>query len=146
MVTVAQRDLARRFLAEEIGHRQDPEALPAAGEQVFQKLCVRLAKLVTATGSHALLARALYLARAEFPFLAGVRAGTVPDTCLDGLRESLQGVEPAQAGDGLVAVLTNMIGLLVTFIGEDLTLRLVRDVWPGAPSGQTSPGVEDART
>jgi len=26
-----------------------------------------------------------------------------------------------------------LLGLLVTFIGENLTVRLVRDVWPDAP-------------
>jgi hypothetical protein len=26
-----------------------------------------------------------------------------------------------------------LLGLLVTFIGEPLTLRLVRDAWPDAP-------------
>jgi circadian clock protein KaiC len=34
---------------------------------------------------------------------------------------------------GGVALLAQLLGLLVAFIGENLTLRLVREVWPKAP-------------
>jgi hypothetical protein len=32
--------------------------------------------------------------------------------------------------EGRVVLLAQLLGLLVAFIGEDLTLRLVREVWP----------------
>jgi hypothetical protein len=32
-------------------------------------------------------------------------------------------------------VLANVIWLLVTFIGEDIALGLVREVWPGVEAG-----------
>jgi hypothetical protein len=35
--------------------------------------------------------------------------------------------------EGRVVLLAQMLGLLVAFIGEPLTLRLVREVWPQAP-------------
>ena len=34
--------------------------------------------------------------------------------------------------DAAVSIITYLLGLLVTFIGEPLTLRLVRDAWPDA--------------
>jgi hypothetical protein len=42
-------------------------------------------------------------------------------------------VEAGEAGKGLLAVLGTLLDLLVKFIGEDLTVRLVREVWPDLP-------------
>jgi hypothetical protein len=132
-VSPAQRNLADWLQAQEAGDRLELNALPAATERVCQKLCERLAALVTSVGSRALLTRALYLARIEFPFLQGVQVGTLPNLSLDGLRVSVQGVEATQLRDGLSALVATLIMLLSTFIGEDITVRLVRDVWPSAP-------------
>ena len=137
-VTPAQRDLARWLLEEEMGDLREPEALLDAAERACQKLCQRLARLVTVVGYQALLARALHLARGEFPFLDGVRGGATEDACFDGLRAKTEGIDPAMLRAALTTVLARVIGLLITFIGDDLTLRLVRDVWPDAPFGGTS--------
>ena len=75
-----------------------------------------------------MLSRALHLARPEFPFLEGVRAGH--EGCFDGLEETLRGVDAGVADKALLTVLTSLIDLLVRFIGEELTLRLVGEVWP----------------
>ncbi|MGD9892654.1 MAG: hypothetical protein AB7R89_13470 [Dehalococcoidia bacterium] len=132
-VTPAQRNLARWLLAQELG--TVPEvALPDAAERACQKLGRRLTRLVTEVGYQALLARALHLARGEFPVLDEVRAGRLADVCLDGL-PARAAVEPATLREALTAVLAAIIGLLVTFIGGDLTLRVVHDVWPEAPFG-----------
>ena len=55
------------------------------------------------------------------------------------IRDSLKGldeVEPhidkEQARDGGAILIAELIGLLLTFIGEGLTLRLIQDVWPEA--------------
>ena len=145
-MTPAQRDLAWWLLEQELGDAPEPATLADAAELACQKLCRRLARLVTVAGYQALLARALHLARGEFPFLEGVQAGAIEDPCLDGLRARLEGVDPATIRDALTAVLAGVIGLLVTFIGEDLALRLVRDVWPDAPFGEAGPRGEEAPT
>jgi hypothetical protein len=126
-VTPAQRELALWLLEDGMGDARDPEALLDAADGACQKLYRRLAKLVTVVGYQALLSRALHLARGEFPFLDGVRAGAPEGDCLDGLRAAL------------TSVLANVIELLTIFIGDDLALRLVRDIWPNAPYGGTSP-------
>ena len=131
--TAVQRQVASWLLAREMEGRQVPAALPDAAERACQKLCQRLAKLVTPAGSQALLARALHLVRPEFPFLEGVQACPQPEVCLGGLPERVQRVEPAVARAGLSAILASLIGLLVTFIGQDLALRLIRDTWPDLP-------------
>jgi hypothetical protein len=124
----------------------DTEATPGrdvggpaeAAEQVCQKLSRRLSRLVSPSGSQAILSRALHVAQADFPFLTGVRAGSAPGACLEQLNERLAGVDPEQVLDGLLAVLDQVFGLLGSLIGDDLTLRLVRDVWPDSPSFESS--------
>jgi hypothetical protein len=64
----------------------DPDAVLAAAERTCQKLCTRLARLVTVAGCQSLLARAIHLAAAEEPFLRRVRAGAIPGPCLEGVQ------------------------------------------------------------
>ena len=33
-------------------------------------------------------------------------------------------------GQGRVVLIAQLLGLLVTFIGEKLTVRMVREIWP----------------
>jgi hypothetical protein len=137
-VTPAQRDLAFWLLNAEMDDAQEPEALLDAAERACQKLGRRLARLVTVVGYQSLLARALHLAEGEFPFLEGVRPGVTEDACFDGLRAKTEGINAVMLRTALMTVLAQVIGLVTTFIGDDLTLRLVRDVWPDAPFGGTS--------
>ena len=43
----------------------------------------------------------------------------------------LEGFEQG-GNEGAVAITAHLLGLLATFIGEPLTLRLVREAWPEA--------------
>jgi hypothetical protein len=139
-------DLAKWLLAHEIVGATDAPAISDATERVFEKLSDRLSRLVSATGSRALVTRSLYLARAEFPFLEGVRAGTTAERCFEGLRERIQDVETSEAGKGLLAVLVALLDLVIGFIGEDLTVRLMREVWPDLPFREPSrPGNSDGQ-
>ena len=61
--------------------------------------------------------------------------------------ERARDVEPTQVQEGIGAVLANLIGLLDTFIGEDLALRLVREAWPDAPRpNNTDSETQEARS
>jgi len=108
-------------------------ASPAAAERVFEKLSKRLAQLVTLVGSDALLARAVHLSRVEFPFLDGAQITRSDDSLTLRLGDSGKGAESGQVAEGFEAVLAILIALLVSFIGEDLTLHLLREVWPELP-------------
>ncbi len=59
-----------------------------------------------------------------------------PDGSLDGLNE-LHEEYSAEAGITLIA---QLLELLVTFIGENLTVRLVLDVWPDLTFDDTNSG------
>jgi hypothetical protein len=137
--THAVRSLAAWLLEHETDDPDDPDAALAAAERMCQKLSTRLVKLITVAGCQSLLARAIHLAAAEAPFLRGVRAGTIPGPCLENVRDSTREATYQQAQAGLIAVVAHLIGLLVLFIGEDMTERLVRDVWPDAPLGISGP-------
>jgi hypothetical protein len=54
------------------------------------------------------------------------------DGSLQGLDELGPQIGKDQVGDGGAVLITQLLGLLLTFIGEGLTLRLVQDVWPEA--------------
>ena len=42
-------------------------------------------------------------------------------------------VDPDKIAEGGVVLLAQLLGLLVAFVGESLTLRFVLDVWPKLP-------------
>jgi len=84
--------------------------------------------LVGNAGFRTLLARALTLATAEIPWLRGVKVNA--DGALEGWEEPYVQLGPDKFLEGRVVLLAQLLGLLVAFIGESLTVRLVREVWP----------------
>jgi hypothetical protein len=54
------------------------------------------------------------------------------DGNIQGLRELEAQIKKDGAEQGDAILIAQLLGLLCTFIGEALTLRLVRDVWPDA--------------
>ena len=133
MISTSHRAVAAWVLEQELGDRADGDDVRDAAERACQKLSWRLARLVTVEGYRALLDRSLHLGRDRFPILAGISAGTEPDACLGGLR-TVAPVDSFTLHAALTEVLAGMLGLLSTFIGDELTIRIVRDVWPDAPT------------
>ena len=117
--TSTTRELAQQLLAYELAEARTLNAGSHAVSRVSDKLRRPLTTLAGAAGFRSLLARALTLAKQESPALGAWEVKA------DGSLESPNG-EAQQSGDVLIA---HLIGLMVTFIGESLTLRLVHDVW-----------------
>ncbi len=136
-------DLARLLLAWEAdqGERADEKAHAALS--TFEKLRLHLSRLVGVAGFQALLVRALALAKPEANWLAAVRVQA--DATLEGFSETVQRQTAQAVAEGSAALLAQLLGLLVTFIGEALTLRLVRDVWPEARLDGIHLGAEETR-
>ena len=124
------RDLARRLLAASQSASDPP--VQEAG-LVNEKLRISLIQFAGADGFAALLRRALALASAEVPALH--RATVSADGRLEGL-DQLSTTTGTVAGAAAVALTAHLLGLLVTFIGEPLTLRLVREAWPSISLGE----------
>jgi hypothetical protein len=125
------RDFAERLIAYETRGNKSSETKPPAVVLVGEKLRPQLATLMGNVGFRALLSRALALANAEVPWLRAVRVKA--DGSFEGLDEFGAQVDPDEVFEGRVVLLAHLLGLLVAFIGEDLTLRLVREVWPKLP-------------
>lgn len=127
------RALAHRLLAHEAGMARNSGDAAASGSAVCQKLFAEIEQFIGHDGSKALLARALYLAKAEFPFLAEVQIGESDEGWLIGLSENVSTRDATEVSDSIAAVLGGFIDLLGTFIGDDLTLRMIHRRWPEVP-------------
>ena len=124
------RHLAQRLLIYEAVDGENPEPAESAAFRVCAKLRRPLTTLAGVAGFRSLLSRALTLARAEAPSLNAVQVAA--DGSLQGLDALASQTDKEQARDGGTILIAQLIGLLLTFIGEGLTLRLVQDVWPEA--------------
>jgi hypothetical protein len=114
------RELVQRLLVHEGAETSPSMENIHAVSQVCDKLRRPFATLAGIAGFRSLLARALTLAKQESPDLRGWEVR--PDGSLEGVNG-----EAVQSGAVLI---THLIGLMITFIGESLTLRLLQDVWP----------------
>jgi hypothetical protein len=122
------RDFAERLIAYETRENKSSETKTPAAFPVGEKLRPHLARLMGKVGFRELVSRALALANAEVPWLRAVHVKV--DGSFEGLDELGTQFDPDEIFEGRVVLLAQLLGLLVTFIGEDLTLRLVREVWP----------------
>jgi hypothetical protein len=133
-------------LAREGSDAESEATLADAAEAVCQKLGQRLERMITFDGYQALLSRALYLTSKPFPFVARIQPNSLPGRYLTEVRACIQDEESAHAHQGLAMLLASLIGLLANFIGDELTLRLVSDVWPGARLDGADTGAQEAQT
>ena len=124
------RHLAQRLLTYEAVAGENSEPAESAAFRVCAKLRRPLITLAGVAGFRSLLSRALTLARAQAPSLSAVRVAA--DCSLQGLDELASLTDEKQSRDGGAILIAHLIGLLLSFIGEGLTLRLVQDVWPEA--------------
>jgi hypothetical protein len=120
--------LAVRLIACETTAGKSDASTPPSAFLVCEKLRPLLATLLGSVGFSALLSRALALASSEVAWLRALRVG--PSGALEGLAAPQAHVSPDETVRGAVALVAQLLGLLATFIGEDLTLRFVREVWP----------------
>ena len=129
------QNLAQRVLAFEAAHNNSSGVRADVVVQVIGKLRQRLVRLAGVDGFRSLLSRALTLARAEAPSLNLVQVRA--DGFLEGFDVIEQNHEAGMAGQAGIVLVAQLLELLITFIGEPLTLRLVHDVWPDAPTTMT---------
>jgi len=124
------RHLAQRLLTYEAVAGENSEPAESAAFRVCAKLRRPLITLAGVAGFRSLLSRALTLARAEAPSLSVVQVAA--DGTLKGLDELEPQIGKEQARDEGAILIAQLLGLLLTFVGEGLTLRMVQDVWPEA--------------
>jgi hypothetical protein len=122
------KEFARRVLAYEAVSGTRTHGADSAAYLVCEKLREHLGKLIGIGGFRSLLSRALALAGAEVPWLRALQINA------DGSLEGVDGLDKKPGSrtlaEGEVALVSQLLGLLVTFIGPELTLRLLHDIWP----------------
>ena len=129
--TATTRDLAKFLVVYETAGNETLGTQIPATFHAYEKLRPQLTTVVGVGGFRSLSCRALALAGASVPSLRGVHVKA--DGSLEELEEFHAQVTPAEFFEGEVVLLDRLLGLLTLFIGEDLTVRLVREVWPEVP-------------
>ena len=129
LATPEMRNVAERLIAYEAKENKSSRTESKADFAVIVKLRPPLATLMGDGGFRALLARALALTHGEIPELRAVQLKA------NGSIELPESMEKARVDSELVArgrliLLAHLLDLLVAFIGETLTLQLLREVWP----------------
>jgi hypothetical protein len=126
------RDLARCLLAYEAVASKTAEPAESATLRVYEKLRQSLCAFAGVAGFQSLAFRALTQAKSEAPGLRAVRIAA--DGSLQGLGEiePHPGSDIDQDSEAGVILIARLLGLLLVFLGEALTLRLVQSVWPDA--------------
>ena len=123
--TAKMMAFSERLIAHELKRNG---SLPPGAFAVIERLRPTLATLLGNIGFGALLSRALVLARVEVDWPHALRVKS--DGSFDGLDELEAQMDRVKIAEGRVVLLAQLLGLLVAFIGEPLTLRLLSDAWP----------------
>jgi hypothetical protein len=120
------RNLACRLISAERRGGDSADTEGHAAFRVCDKLRESLSALFGVRGVRTLFARALTLAAVEVPWLGKLEVGPGGSVVIPDARET-NGPDVARGGAALV---TQLLALLCTFIGDALTLRLVQQHWP----------------
>jgi len=120
--------LAKRLVAYEAGRHPSGVTDTQLAWGPLEKLRPYLSNLMGHAGFSTLLARAVALSNSEFPWLNS--AAITPKGTMSDFPEGAGELNPEALRDACTAVLANMLGLLVTLVGEHLTLRLLDEIWP----------------
>ncbi len=126
-VTPAERDLAR-IIWEQAGNQPASPQGQNLMTATFEKLRLHLLKLIGVMGFQTMFARALALAKLEIDWLHDVQIDQ--DGSLIGFVEAAFKSETNDAAEGGIALLAHLLSLLDNSIGEILTFRLVKSIWP----------------
>jgi len=118
---------ARRLLACEAALGKPAGTGDSATFRVCEKLRGPLGKVTGVGGFRSLLSRAMVLAGAEVPWLRALQIKA--DGSLDGLEELEVKPDSRAAAEGEVVLISQLLGLLVTFIGPALTVQLLQNIW-----------------
>ena len=126
------RDLAHRLLTYEAVAGKASEPMESATLRVYEKLRQGLGEFAGVAGFQSLASRALALAKPEAPSLNTAQVSG--DGALLGLIEIETQIDMNKdpAGEGGIILISRLLGLLLIFLGESLTMSLLRVKWPQA--------------
>ena len=133
------RNLAQRLVSYEAKAGDPCEPVRPTTLRVYEKLRLRLGELAGVAGFQSLASSALTLARSEVPSLSAVRvAADGKLQCMSSIDLPINAEKDRISGGGVILV-SRLLELLFIFLGEALTMTLVRDVWPEAVFDDNKP-------
>lgn len=115
-----------------------PGSATAAAPAALTKLRERLGRVIGTMGFDGLLRRSVVLARARHP-----------DAPLDEAALLAGGAQPSCTQDTdelVVSIVSNIVVLLATFIGDPLSRKILHEVWPSLATVDSDLAVEDEET
>jgi hypothetical protein len=126
--TPQMRSLAKRIIDDGTSRNKARAPKIATTFHVVDQLRSHLVPLMGAGGFYALLSRALVLAGSEVAWLQEVRVNAAG--LLEGAEALRTKLDRWAYCEGRIALLAQLLGLLVAFIGPSLTVRLMGEIWP----------------
>jgi len=132
-----ERALRARLTEGRGSSSSDAVAIAASGRQLLTQLAAVATPLIGDGGWRALLARAAHLVRREHAWLLMSLADD-PEASAAALERGAGRQDPGTAADAVVALLSTITRLCALFIGEQVTIFLMRHAWPGLESQDRS--------
>jgi hypothetical protein len=134
------RDLADRLIAYESVADKSSEPGESATLRVYEKLRRSLSAFAGSGAFESLAYRALTQAKSAAPRLWAVQVAA--DGTLQGFGEFEHQIDIDMdlAGEEGTILIARLLSLLHIFLGEALTLSLLRDAWPGTAFDNRSSG------
>lgn len=125
------RVLAQRLLARERSGGSTGEIPLLGAERVAHRLGERISPLVGVAGFHLLFQRALSRSQRTHPWLEQVKVERDTNFALLGAEAAAAAETPEEAAMAGETLIAELIGLMARFIGAEMTIRLVRQCFPG---------------
>lgn len=122
------KEIAQRLLTHDATFGKHAGTKEAEVFRVCEKLRGPLSRLTGVGGFRLLLSRALALAGKEISWLRALHINA--DGSLEGLEKLEVKPDPREIVEGEVVVVSQLLGLLLTFIGPALTAGLLHEIWP----------------
>jgi hypothetical protein len=126
------RPFALKVLKHRAGSDAGARQLAEAVQRAYEDLARVSVPLISLVGLDALTGRALYRVQRTYQWLVPVHEATEWHGPFAHIISCLEQQEPAVAAEAAGAILATLTELLVTFIGEPLTARMLQDAWPDA--------------
>jgi hypothetical protein len=126
------RPFALKVLTDRAGLDAGARQLADAVQRAYEDLARVSVPLIGQVGFDAMTGRALYLVQRTHPWLVPIHEATEWHGPFGHVVSCLEQQEPAVATEAAAAILATLTELLVKFIGEPLTARMLQEAWPDA--------------
>lgn len=137
----AIHEVSRGIIERETAGSDDPARVAEGVERALRHVQDLFSNVIGPGGFEGVLTRAVHLAQAGCQWLERTDVTVTPTVTLTDLASTAQREGTEQVKAGATHLLGTFLALLATFIGEELTLSLLRGRWE-AMSG-ASPGSQE---